>query len=263
MLSVSKKNQLRNVLLSFMLQNIYRVYFLTLTLRDADSHNVINKYSISNFFKKLAYRGVDISGYIWVKELQKRGVVHYHVILISRNKVSYADVQNSWKHGFVFVRRVRSTSETSVQKVINYLLKYLTKDEKRSSDIAIYRRRWGRGGVLRFPFSSFVERIAEYSEFDYLSSYVYRGRIVRIYRYFDIVMEIWSGVRGVSVRVYDMPYCEVFERLMFSDSSTSDICRNVLLGYVYSFDAGEIVGYSKFSEFTNNLVFSQKMEVRV
>ncbi len=100
------------------------IYFVTLTLKD---DNVLNKDSISNFLQKVKYRDVQIEGYVWVKELQKRGVVHYHMIVLVPEKLRdfYSKVNESWKHGFVFVKGVE---KQKVRNTILYIMKYIKKD---------------------------------------------------------------------------------------------------------------------------------------
>lgn len=79
---------------------------------------------VSDFIKKcrewLAYRGVRMR-YVWVAELQKRGVIHYHVALWLPAGVNLPkpDQAGWWKHGMTRIETARAA--------VPYLMKYLSK----------------------------------------------------------------------------------------------------------------------------------------
>lgn len=78
--------------------------------------------------------------YVWVAELQKRGALHYHVIIWLPSGFRLPKVGRSgwWPHGF--------TDQKMAEKGVGYLMKYISKDEtkhKYPKGVRIY----GYGGV--------------------------------------------------------------------------------------------------------------------
>ncbi len=81
----------------------------------------------------------EISNYVWVKEYQKNGRLHYH-ILIDRVYVDIKSLQKTWNNCIENVTNVMPAGSNSVRlgfnpivrnikKVKNYLSKYMTKDD--------------------------------------------------------------------------------------------------------------------------------------
>lgn len=107
--------------------------FLTLTFRDTQDFditdlNVCNFY-LRKFFRRLKYLfGVDIK-YISVAEYQKRGAVHYHV-LINLPYFRKSELENLWGHGFVSISSI-SDSRHMASYLSKYLMKQLKPGEKR------------------------------------------------------------------------------------------------------------------------------------
>ena len=67
--------------------------FITLTIREKITE-VLAKNDFSRFLntylKSLKRKGLKIYGLVWVKELQERGVLHYHIVLFTnRLHLSY------------------------------------------------------------------------------------------------------------------------------------------------------------------------------
>lgn len=99
----------------------YIPWMFTLTYRGVDDWrpNHIKEYlqRIRVYMKR---RGLDFH-YVWVAELQKRGAVHYHVIIwLPRGfRLPYSDKQGWWTHGF--------TEQKPARKGVGYLMKYTSK----------------------------------------------------------------------------------------------------------------------------------------
>jgi hypothetical protein len=78
--------------------------------------------------------------YIWVAEMQKRGVIHYHMIVFHPKRLQFPkpDKQGWWLHG--------STSRRpGIKHAVPYMAKYMSK-----GDIAAYpkgARTYGSGGI--------------------------------------------------------------------------------------------------------------------
>jgi hypothetical protein len=91
--------------------------------------------------RKWAVLGEITLRYVWVCELQRRGAVHYHVMiwLPKRIQLPKADKQGWWTHG--------STNTKAVYAPISYAIKYTTKG---SSEAKLYPkgcRIAGSGGL--------------------------------------------------------------------------------------------------------------------
>jgi len=98
-----------------------RVWFVTLTYRGVDDWEPRH---ISECLRRVRQwcksRGVTLR-YTWVAELQKRGALHYHVVvwLPSRLALPKFDKQGWWPHGM---------TQTAIAKnPIGYLMKYVSK----------------------------------------------------------------------------------------------------------------------------------------
>lgn len=84
-------------------------------------------------------RGIDCR-YLWVAEMQKRGVIHYHMIIFHPKRFNFPkpDKCGWWPHG--------STSRsTGIKRAVGYMAKYLSK-----GDVANFpkgARTYGSGGL--------------------------------------------------------------------------------------------------------------------
>jgi hypothetical protein len=95
-----------------------------------------------------------VKNYVWIKEFQKNGRVHYH-ILIDRNRVGIENLQRTFNNHIYNVTGRRDYSNNSVRlgnnpivknpdRVKNYLSKYITK-----ADITYYGKSYGVSGQYR------------------------------------------------------------------------------------------------------------------
>ena len=110
--------------------------FLTLTFKDnLQDLEQANKYFML-FIKRLSYYLSFKVQYSCVVEFQKRGAIHYHVILYNcSKKLKVKDIECIWGHGFIKINRI-----TNVDNVGAYICKYMTKceDEKKLRGKKIY-----------------------------------------------------------------------------------------------------------------------------
>jgi len=253
-------NSLFNQVMEKIMEYPGHIYFVTLTMK---TDNVLNKDSISNFLKKMEYRGVNIDGYVWVKELQKRGVVHYHMIVLVPDMMRdfYTRVNDSWKHGFVFVKGVE---KEKVRNTILYIMKYIKKDlrlEVRSEKI---KRKMGRGGLLRFKSETFLGRVVRYSEFEYVGSMSSKGMRVKIYRFMNLVMFVSFGVYGVSIDIvdWDIEIGKIIEKFKYGMKNSNKIGSLLKDPGYLALDKGEredILGYHRFDKAVNRLLWELKV----
>lgn len=128
----------------------YRIAMLTLTYRDESGwfrHHISDLMRhIRNWCKR---RGIEYR-YVWVAELQKRGAVHYHVLIWLPKGVSLPkpDKQGWWPHGFTKIEWARAA--------LGYIAKYASKGEPLAHGFPKGCRISGFGGLTQ---SSRNERI--------------------------------------------------------------------------------------------------------
>lgn len=119
----------------------WRPVMVTLTYADAAAWRPDH---ITDFMRRVHMfakrRGLKLP-YVWVAELQKRGAVHYHVLLWvpARMRVPYADRQGWWNHG--------STNIIRVKNAVGYVAKYASKFESKDADFPKGMRLHGIGGI--------------------------------------------------------------------------------------------------------------------
>ena len=78
--------------------------------------------------------------YVWVAEMQKRGVIHYHLLVFHPKRCQFPkpDKQGWWPHG-------STNRSVAIRNVVAYMAKYMSK-----GDVAAYpkgARTYGSGGV--------------------------------------------------------------------------------------------------------------------
>jgi len=102
-----------------LLENTYKFrIFITLTFSEDVSDSEASRH-LKNYFQWLRDNGVEFK-YFWVKELTKRGRIHYHVILFSNTVIPKPDL-SGWKVGMSNIQLVR-------KGVYKYVSKYLSKE---------------------------------------------------------------------------------------------------------------------------------------
>lgn len=100
-----------------------RVKFFTLTFKENVQDIKMANYEFKKFRQRLEYHlGLKLK-YVAVIEFQKRGAIHYHMIMFNMPYVPHADLERIWGHGFVKVNAI-----DEVDNVGAYVTKYMTKD---------------------------------------------------------------------------------------------------------------------------------------
>ena len=230
------------------------IYFVTLTMRD---DSVLNKNTIRDFIIKLKYRGVTVDGYIWVKELQKRGVVHYHMIILTPEKIRdfYSKVNESWGYGFVFTKGVE---RDKIRSAILYMMKYMKKDIDKVVENEKMKRKIGRGGMLRFNSETFLGRVVRYSEFDYVGSMSTKGMKVKIYRCGDMVMFVSAGINGMSVDIVEWDIEKLLDKFKYNVKNANKIVsllNNPEFVALDKVERSDVLGYHRFDREINRLLW--------
>jgi len=62
--------------------------------------------------------------YVCVREVQKRGAYHYHIVLFDYSFIPFDVIDRFWRLGYVWVSKMASS------EAIDYILKYVRKQEK-------------------------------------------------------------------------------------------------------------------------------------
>jgi len=77
---------------------------------------------IKNFMKRLRRKYPEIKAYAWVAEMQRRGAVHYHILVVvpKRTYIKCPDKSGLWKYGMTRVERAKKGSF--------YIVKYVGKE---------------------------------------------------------------------------------------------------------------------------------------
>lgn len=103
--------------------------FLTLTFKDNVKDLDKANYEFKKFIQRLNYYcfGVKKNNlkYTCVVEFQKRGAIHYHVIIYNMPYVKANDISNVWGNGFIKINRI-----DDIDNVGAYVSEYLGEAEK-------------------------------------------------------------------------------------------------------------------------------------
>jgi hypothetical protein len=118
----------------------YRAVLLTLTYREIAGWRPKHISTLTNHLRTWAARRGFPLAYLWTSELQKRGAVHYHLVLWLPKGVSLPkpDKQGWWPHGMTNIAWAR--------KPVGYLAKYASKGDS-VTEFPRGLRLHGRGGL--------------------------------------------------------------------------------------------------------------------
>lgn len=120
--------------------------FLTLTFEEDIKNIADGKYKLKIFFEKLRLylknRNEKLQ-YLYVTEFQdknKRGVVHFHIILFDVNYIPFVTILNMWGNGGAWINRIKD-----VDNVGAYITEYMNKSDfdNRFNNFDIYGRSRG------------------------------------------------------------------------------------------------------------------------
>ena len=99
--------------------------FLTLTFKDNVTDLDFANNEFKKFIKRLNYHFNFKCKYSCVIEFQKRGAIHYHVVLYNlTGKVDLKKLSDIWGNGFIKLNKIKG-----VDNVGAYICKYMTKSE--------------------------------------------------------------------------------------------------------------------------------------
>ncbi len=107
--------------------------FITLTFAENIIDTKRANYLFNQFVQKYNYHNQNNKlKYLAVIEFQKRGAVHYHVLV--NRFIAKNDLENFWKNGLTRIEKIRG----GPKQMKNYLVKYLNKNSYRDD------RLWGK-----------------------------------------------------------------------------------------------------------------------
>lgn len=127
-LSATKKKIVEFLLLNMTIDST----FLTLTFRenvqDYDYSADCFKYFLKSFRRKYGYS----LSYLAVKELQKRGAIHYHIIIFNPefSLIPYKDIYDLWGNGGIYIEPIKGVTMGDYLSISGYFSKYLVNRSK-------------------------------------------------------------------------------------------------------------------------------------
>lgn len=137
--------------------------FMTLTFADNIQDVTYADNEFKKFMKRFNYKYDRQSRFLAVREFQKRGAIHYHLLIdwkypetLEKESLRALERElgaNTWRHGFVNIKPLKGQKkgDKPVDNVGAYLIKYMTKDlyERKLSHNKLYlcSRNLGRPAV--------------------------------------------------------------------------------------------------------------------
>lgn len=102
--------------------------FTTVTFKENVTDYKLAKHEWELFLKRLKYKFGDDIKYIATHEKQKRGAYHFHILTTDIGFVPESEMRAIWGNGFVKMKKINTGCKEEQERVINYILKYITKD---------------------------------------------------------------------------------------------------------------------------------------
>jgi hypothetical protein len=105
-------------------------YFITLTYRENMQDYDKSAEDFKVFIRHMKRTSKHEVKYVAIRELQKRGAIHFHVIFF--NKVGRDYIKSLWKHGASNTKHIKDTSNPL--KITNYFIGYLFEKGKKKNN---------------------------------------------------------------------------------------------------------------------------------
>lgn len=97
--------------------------FVTLTFADNVQDFETANHEFTLFIKRLSYYLGHKVSYVCVPEFQKRGAIHYHLLMFNVPYIENSKLRDIWGQGFVRINGIKE-----VDNVGAYVCKYMSKD---------------------------------------------------------------------------------------------------------------------------------------
>ena len=164
--------------------------FLTLTVADNVTAIKYCNREFRKFIKRLNRRvyGTDKTKvrYLAVWEAQKRGAIHYHVVLFGLPYIRLSELREVWGHGFVKINRVDVDQRMNVGR---YISKYFSKDVDEGS----YKQK------KFFRSQNLIQPVEE--RFTMLEPLSFEGYSVAFTKEYDqLIPDLYGGSGGYAPR---------------------------------------------------------------
>jgi len=203
----------RRIWLMFLIRNISRIHFLTITFPEGLPDNTVF-WLLNTFFTNMKHQGY-FKNYIWVSERQKNGTIHFHIFITQYTPAeniqsaissslttaykkgisTYPPAQCANYQGFFFsknrhgkVINLKNLKSDKRKLVASYCAKYVSKDEDLTDLMPILHRRSGCSkSIGRILLSIEVMRTEE----DTCYRYIERHSEIRGKKFIEQGYTIW------------------------------------------------------------------------
>ncbi|MGB9638712.1 MAG: rolling circle replication-associated protein [bacterium] len=137
--------------------------FLTITFRNNEQYLIFRDRKLDNMLRNFK-KNYGLDSYFWVVEFQKRGVIHYHFLLLLKEdrKIGFVDKKEAYKE-YVGYTNIRSVY-TSITK---YLTKYITKSIKERKPLVIrdkVLKNYRKVRYRQYSIGGKIRKVKEYKE---------------------------------------------------------------------------------------------------
>ena len=123
--------------------------FLTLTFRENITDYKYTSKCINSFFTNLRQNYNYNFKFVWVRETQKRGAIHFHIVLFYDNKIDIEILKKVWSYGFIKINVIDDYKNIS-RYVSKYIVKSFLNDYLNDTNIRCYSCSKGLKRPLEF-----------------------------------------------------------------------------------------------------------------
>lgn len=177
--------------------------FMTLTFKEKIENVTYTNYEFSKYIKRLNFYLYHVKKqclkYIAVWEKQKRGAIHYHIILFDLPFIKTKKLQEIWGHGFVKINKIDVDSKDNRGR---YVSKYFSKD---IDDKTYKQKSFFKSQNLIMPITT---RMTQHELFDFSNenvvfSKIYSRKVPDFYKPLNI------GIENISFKTSTVRYTRI------------------------------------------------------
>jgi len=210
-----KRRYLRDVIMTnATLSKTPDIKFLTLTFADNVTSLKLANYEFMTFIQRFKRKYGYNPKYVAVPEYQKRGSVHYHLVLFDVPYVKNAEISEIWGNGHTWIMKAFTDST----HLANYVSKYLSKDSKMEKNKKSYFMSRNIKRPVEHKIIPIVQRItselidiqpiAEIEKHSDKTDNAYKRREYDLMEYPDKLARVWAfdPKMGKSPEPFDEQY---------------------------------------------------------